>query len=230
MCFAANAGLVLGDQFIASTFRVYQRQPETPIYSQWFKRSGFEIVDSLVDAPFEGEGDALLQADGESGPRLWAGYGVRSSLESHQAICETLHLEVVSLRLVDERFYHLDTCFAPLGDGRVMYYCAGVRRDVAARNPQPRAGGSAPRDPGSRRHAVCLQRTPARSHDCDELRRASLRRKLEAWGYEVVISPVDEFMLAGGAVKCLCLILDQRVAAPLHPRPSPRPFARQESN
>ena len=80
---------------------------------------------------FEGEGDALLQADGESGPRLWAGYGVRSSLESHQAICETLHLEVVSLHLVDERFYHLDTCFAA-GRRPCHVLRAGVRRDVAA--------------------------------------------------------------------------------------------------
>ena len=231
MCFAANAGLVLGDQFIASTFRVYQRQPETPIYSQWFKQSGFDIVDSLVDAPFEGEGDALLQADGESGPRLWAGYGVRSSLESHQAICETMHLEVVSLRLVDERFYHLDTCFAPLGDGRVMYY-ARAFDEMSLREIRSRVRAD---------RRLEIQEADAMRFACNALvldhtivmnyASASLRRKLEAWGYEVIISPVDEFMLAGGAVKCLCLMLDQDCGRhPLHPRPSPRPFARQESN
>ena len=214
MCFAANAGLVLGDQFLASTFRVYQRQPETPIYAQWFNRSGFEIVDSLVDAPFEGEGDALLQADGESGPRLWAGYGVRSSLESHQAICETFNLEVVSLRLVDERFYHLDTCFAPLGDGRVMYYArafdAMSLREIRSRVRADRR--------------LEIQEADAMRFACNALvldhtivmncASAPLRRKLEAWGYEVITCPVDEFMLAGGAVKCLCLLLDQQVTMP----------------
>lgn len=73
---------------------------------------------------FEGEGDALFQAWCGNGPILWAGYGVRSSLESHRSISELLAVEVVSLRLVDQRFYHLDTCFTPLSDGRVMYYPA----------------------------------------------------------------------------------------------------------
>ena len=38
-----------------------------------------------------------------------------------------------------------------------------------------------------------------------------LRRRLEAWGYEVHTTPLDEFMLAGGAAKCLCLIGRQDV-------------------
>ena len=29
---------------------------------------------------------------------------------------------MLSLRLVDERFYHLDTCFCPLSDGYLLYY------------------------------------------------------------------------------------------------------------
>ncbi|MGB8733940.1 MAG: hypothetical protein WCC99_22005 [Candidatus Sulfotelmatobacter sp.] len=32
--------------------------------------------------------------------------------------------EVIPLRLVDPRFYHLDTCFCPLSNGEVMYYPA----------------------------------------------------------------------------------------------------------
>ena len=38
---------------------------------------------------------------------------------------------VVPLTLIDPRFYHLDTCFAPLSDGFVMYYPAAF--DTASR-------------------------------------------------------------------------------------------------
>ncbi len=30
--------------------------------------------------------------------------------------------QVISLRLIDPRFYHLDTCFCPLEDGYLLYF------------------------------------------------------------------------------------------------------------
>jgi N-dimethylarginine dimethylaminohydrolase len=33
-------------------------------------------------------------------------------------------------------------------------------------------------------------------------------RRLEAWGFEVAVSPVDEFLKAGGGCRCLTLALD----------------------
>jgi N-dimethylarginine dimethylaminohydrolase len=33
-------------------------------------------------------------------------------------------------------------------------------------------------------------------------------RILESWGYDVCVSPVTEFMKAGGGVRCLTLALD----------------------
>ena len=35
-----------------------------------------------------------------------------------------------------------------------------------------------------------------------------LGRALEAWGFAVGIAPVDEFLVAGGACRCLTLALD----------------------
>jgi len=62
--------------------------------------------------PFEGQGT-------RSGRRwLWAGYGF-SELDSPVS-GEVADIEVVSLRLMDERFYHLDTC--PLNGGYLLYY------------------------------------------------------------------------------------------------------------
>src|SRR5438034_773100 len=37
-------------------------------------------------------------------------------------IARWLNVEVISLRLIDPRFYHLDTCFCPLERGYLLYY------------------------------------------------------------------------------------------------------------
>ena len=42
----------------------------------------------------------------------------------------------------------------------------------------------------------------------------SLIRQLSDWGYEVITSPVDEFLLAGGAVKCLTLVIEREYRPP----------------
>ncbi len=211
MCFAANAGLVIGDRFVPTSFRVHQRQPEMPLFTEWFQSAGYQTLDLPTDSPFEGEGDALLQTRRDEGPILWAGYGVRSSLESHRSISEALDVEVVSLRLVDQRFYHLDTCFAPLGDGRVMYYPAALDemslRQIRRYVPADRRLEISEADAMNFAcNALVIGQTVITNHASQPL-----KKRLKDWGYQVVTSPVDEFMLAGGAVKCLCLITEQSI-------------------
>ena len=119
MCFTANAGLAAQGRVIPARFRMPERATEEEPFADWFGQASFEIVSLPGEDPFEGEGDALFQP-GEA--LLWAGYGVRSALETHTLLGQTFGTEVLSLRLVDPRFYHLDTCFAPLPDGRLLYY------------------------------------------------------------------------------------------------------------
>src|SRR5690606_23616098 len=57
----------------------------------------------------EGEGDFLLVGD-----TILAGTGFRSTGDSHREVGEVFGREVVSLNLVDPRFYHLDTAISVL--------------------------------------------------------------------------------------------------------------------
>src|SRR6185503_20975699 len=57
-----------------------------------------------------------------SGGTLWMAHGHRSISAAREVIHEHLGSEVVTLKLVDDRFYHLDTCFCPLEGGSVLYY------------------------------------------------------------------------------------------------------------
>ncbi|MFO0689615.1 MAG: TIGR00300 family protein [Myxococcota bacterium] len=217
MCFTANAGLVADGRALPARFRMPERAREEAPFTRWFEGAGFEVVHPAEDDPFEGEGDALFQP-GE--PLLWAGYGVRSALETHTALGRVFGVEVVSLRLVDPRFYHLDTCFAPLPEGRLLYYPAAF--DERSQRAIER------RIPASRRIAV--DDADAMAFACNALRvgerifmngaSSKLVRALAAFGFEAKAQPVDEFLKAGGGVKCLSLILDQLDYPRLQPAPA----------
>src|ERR1700691_3040220 len=121
MVFTANAGLVRDGIVALSSFHHQERQGEEAHFRRWFSESGFTVRDIPRVTPFEGEGDALFEAAGE---RLWAGHGPRTRQDSHRRLTDLWGVEVESLRLIDPRFYHLDTCFCPLSNGEVMYYPA----------------------------------------------------------------------------------------------------------
>jgi len=119
MVFTANAGVVYGNKAIASHFMPMERRAEEPIFKQWFRDNGFELFELDEKIGFEGAGDCLLD---RRGPWLWTGYGFRTEIEAHTEIQKFFDIELVSIRLTDERFYHIDTCFCPLTDGFLMYH------------------------------------------------------------------------------------------------------------
>ena len=216
MCFAANGGLVVGKRFVKPRFRVAQRQPEEDLFAEWFRQRNYEIISLPDDEPFEGEGDALIHP---GFPLLWAGYGCRSCLDAHRTLTEALDVEVVSLRLVDQRFYHLDTCFYPLPGNRVVYYPAAFD-DLSLREIERRV-------PEANR--IQVQEADAMNFTCNALcigetiitnaASEKLQSDLKQWGYTVKTIPVSEFMLAGGAVKCLSLLIDQDLGDGAESRP-----------
>jgi len=115
MVFAANAGTVLGGVVLGARFRHMQRCAEAAHYRRWFLARGrSDVVMSDVVMPStvnEGEGDLAW-----TGQLLLAGSGFRTELAAHAEAQEVLGVPVVSLRLVDPRYYHLDTCLLVLDD------------------------------------------------------------------------------------------------------------------
>ncbi len=206
MVFTANAGLAVGQRFVLSRFLHRERRGEEEHFKKWFSQHGFEIFELPPDLPFEGAGDALLDRDGKY---LWAGYGFRSELDSHPYLARWLDLEVISLRLIDPRFYHLDTCFCPLEGGWLLYYPqafdAYSNRLIEQRIPEQKriavaevdAVGFACNAVNVGKHLVLNQASP------------ELRSRLEAAGFEVRETPLNEFLKSGGGAKCLTLRLTE---------------------
>ena len=217
MCFTANAGLTAFGRFIPTRFQMPERSKEEEPFMHWFAREGFDVEPLPGEDAFEGEGDALFQP-GE--PLLWAGYGVRSALQTHTLLGQSFGTEVVSLRLIDPRFYHLDTCFVPLPDGRLLYYPAAF--DERSQRIIERRIPSNKRIAADEKDAIGFACNALRVEDQLFMNQASsdLRRSLAAWGFETHVRPVSEFLKAGGGVKCLAMILDQTPFTRITPAPT----------
>ena len=102
MVFAANGGLTIGGKTLLARFRYEERSAEVPGHQSLLQRLGKVTTPSSHVS--EGEGDFLVGSR-----EVFAGWGFRCSLAAHAELATELDVPVVSLRLVDERFYHLDT-------------------------------------------------------------------------------------------------------------------------
>ncbi len=210
MVFTANAGLARDGVVAISSFYHPERQGEEPHFREWFRRAGYAVVDLPRDTPFEGEGDALFSADGSL---LWAGHGTRTLEASHGALRRLWDVEVVSLRLIDPRFYHLDTCFAPLEDGSLLYYPPAfddesLKRIEAVYTAEKRIAVGEEDALAFACNAVNLGRTIVLN--CIS---AELEKELRGRGFEVIQVRLDEFLKAGGAAKCLVMKLTPKIHA-----------------
>ncbi len=213
MVFTANAGLVLDRTVVLSRFLHPERQGEEPFFKQWFEAQGFTVHELPKDLPFEGAGDALFDREGRW---LWAGYGFRTELDAHPYIAQWLDTEVLSLRLMDERFYHLDTCFCPLANGYLLYYPAAFdaysNRLIELRVPtEKRIVVSEPDAVNFACNAVNIDQLVIMNQASDDL-----KQQLAEVDFEVIETPLTEFLKAGGAAKCLTLRLTEPIRSELH--------------
>ena len=209
MVFTANAGLERNGIVALSSFFHPERQGEERHFRRWFFEAGYTVIDIPRSTPFEGEGDALFAIDGS---RLWAGHGPRTTAASHRALREAWHVEVTPLHLIDPRFYHLDTCFAPLADGSAMYFPEAFDRASVARieafYPADKRIVLAEEDAVRfAANAISVGRTIILNEVSRELAGV-----LEARGFRVIQVRLGEFLKAGGAAKCLVMRLSKPTA------------------
>ena len=202
--FTANAGLVHGSIAVPSRFRHRERRGEEALNARWFVQAGFDVR-ALPKGPcFEGAGDALFD---DVLDVLWMGHGVRSDVAAAPALAAIVGVEVRPLRLVDPRFYHLDTCFCPLPGGALLWYPpafdAASRRWVEASiDASRRIAVDAGDAFAFACNAICLGSAIV-------LHRASgqLKQGLDDLGFTAIETPLDEFHKSGGSAKCLTLAL-----------------------
>lgn len=198
MVFAANGATVIDGKVLSARFRHPERAAEGPAYLEWFRARGYETHEAVHVN--EGEGDYL-----HAGRYLLAGTGFRTDVRSHGEAEKFFGMPVAGLRLVDPRFYHLDTALAVLDDDQIMYYpgafaeeSQGVLRAlypdaIIATEADAEVFGLNAVSDG--RHVLL---PPAATHLMDELRER---------GYEPIGVELSELLKSGGSAKCCTLEL-----------------------
>lgn len=116
MVFAANGGIVFDGRAMAARFTHTERQPEGALYQAWFAEAGLTPAVQSTEQN-EGEGDFLT-----IGRMILAGTGFRTSIAAHHEVHDYFGAPVISLELVDPRFYHLDTALTILDDSTIAYF------------------------------------------------------------------------------------------------------------
>lgn len=206
LVFTANAALIYGQRAILSRFRHPQRQGEEPHFARKLGELGF-AVETLGDEDyFEGAGDALFCGD-----TLYGGYRIRSDASVQQRVAEKLGCRVIPLELVNNYYYHLDTCFCPLNAETALYFPGAFDEYglTALREHIPKL--------------IEVRETEARAFACNAVVVGShvvtntgcpqLHRNLRQAGFQPHATPLSEFVKAGGSAKCLTLRLDGEEAA-----------------
>jgi N-dimethylarginine dimethylaminohydrolase len=199
MVFAANGALVVGGRAYGARFAHPERAAEGPAYADWLRRNGFPDVREPAHTN-EGEGDFLTLDH-----LILAGTGFRTDQAAHQEAQEFLGVPVVTLRLVDPRFYHLDTALFPLGHDNVAYYPGAFSPGSRAVLERlfPDAIVADERDAAVLGlNAVCDGGNVVINAEATGLIE-TLRRR----GYEPVPVDMSELRKAGGGPKCCTLEL-----------------------
>lgn len=199
MVFATDCCLMIGDKVMLSSFRYSERQPETDHFEQWFREHGYTRL-KRANNFFEGGGDTM-----KFGDKIIAGYGFRSDRSAHNELAEYFNREVISLKITDPRFYHLDTSLAVLSDDSIVYYSPAIDKDS-----QSRLKAAVP-------NLIEATEDEALSFGLNAISDGhnvitsnvseSLLEKYRQAGFNPISTPILEFRKSGGGVKCLTLEL-----------------------
>jgi len=199
MVFAANGATVVDGTVLGVRFRHAERAAEAWAYLDWFRAGTWPSVH--VPAHYnEGEGDILV-----AGRTLLAGYGFRSDLAAAQELAAVFGMRVVSLRLVDPRYYHLDTALCVLDATTAMYYPAAF--DDAGRAALSSLFGELIEAKDEDAEVLGLNAVSDGRRVVLAAQATGLAKELSARGFEPVPVDLSELRKAGGGAKCCTLEL-----------------------
>lgn len=190
---------------LLSRMHAPQRRDEVSHVEQFFVSMGFEVTRLPAgEDTFEGMGDAIWHPGRYL---LWGGYGFRTERTVYSFISEALDVPVLTLKLDDPDFYHLDTCFSVLDDRSVLIYPGAFRPEGLdlIRRFFPNVV-TAPEDE-ARGLFACNAHCPDGRHVLIQRGcRATIEALSEA-GFLPVELDTDEFLKSGGSVFCMKMML-----------------------
>jgi N-dimethylarginine dimethylaminohydrolase len=202
MVFAANGALVHRGRALGVRFANPQRAAEAEAYLAWLHTHGHPEAQVPTHVN-EGEGDFLV-----AGGVILAGTGFRTHPLAHAEVAAWFDCEVLTLHLVDPRYYHLDTALCVLDDATVAYlpaaFSAASRALLEARFPGAVQVSEADAE------VLGLNAVSDGRHVVLNAEAEGFAAQLEAVGFVPVPVDLSELRKSGGGPKCCTMELRYR--------------------
>jgi N-dimethylarginine dimethylaminohydrolase len=196
MVYAANGALIIDGTAAVARFKYAERKQESAAYAGWLSSQGFNARQTRHVN--EGQGDLLPVGDD-----ILAGYGFRTDLRAHGEIAGIFDRRVISLELVDPRFYHLDTALTVLDDTTIAYYPPAFsyvsRAHLETLFPDAIVVDTADA------YAFGLNAVSDGRHVIHPAAAVGFARQLADAGFEPIGVELPELLKGGGSVKCCTL-------------------------
>jgi len=199
MVFAANGATVIDGKVLGARFRYPQRAREAGAYLDWFRAHGYAGARTPGHV-HEGEGDILF-----TGRALLAGYGFRTDQGAADELAAFFGRPVVSLRLVNPCYYHLDTALCVLDSDTAMYYPAAFDDAGRAAIAEHFAELIEAKDEDA--EVLGLNAVSDGLHVVLPVQARGLAAQLRERGFEPVGVDLSELLKGGGGPKCCTLEL-----------------------
>jgi N-dimethylarginine dimethylaminohydrolase len=196
MVYAANGGLIVDGKAVVANFAYPQRAAEAAAYAEWMDRHGFDPV--ATRHVNEGQGDLLV-----AGSIVLAGHGFRTDRRAHDEIAAAVGMPVVSLELIDPRFYHLDTALAVLDDTTIAFYPPAFSGESRARLLELFAGAIEVATPDA--VVLGLNAVSDGLHVVHPAAATGFADQLSDAGFVPIGVDLSELLKGGGSVKCCTL-------------------------
>jgi arginine dihydrolase len=197
MVYAANGAFSVDGAVYGARFKHEQRTAEAAAHRLFYAGGGWRYSDPVHVN--EGEGD-FAYLPGAYGGLILAGHGFRTEAAAHAEAQEVLGRPVVSLRLVDPAFYHLDTALAALDDRHITYYpeafSPASQRVLAQLFPDAVLADRADAE------AFGLNLVSDGRHVVLNAEAVGMAGKVQEAGYIPVPVELSELKRGGGSVKC----------------------------
>lgn len=199
MVFVTDSGLVVDGVALGARYRTAQRGPEAEHVLRWFRDNGFRRAERPRYVN-EGGGDLLVV-----GRTILAGTGFRTDERAHAEAGAHLGLRVLTLRLVNPRYYHLNTALGVLDGSTIAYLPEAFDPSSVAllRSVFPDAVVATEEDTRS----LGLNLVSDGHNVVLSAQATSLAGRLRDRGYNPVPVDMSEFTKSGGGIRCCTMEL-----------------------
>ncbi len=198
MVFAANGATVIDGKVLGASFKYAERLPEANAYMDWFRQAGYQVTEPR--RMNEGEGDIVF-----TGRSIIVGYGFRTDPEVKDEVEELFGLPVITVRLVDPKFYHLDTALVVLDERTAAYYPAAF--DEAGQDALIAHFPELIEAKDTDAETLGLNAISDGANVVMPAQARQLAEQITAAGFNVVPVDLSEFKKSGGGPKCCTLEL-----------------------